>query len=40
MEIGLDQHAEVEELIDPQVWQLLDIHQDLQASRARRHKKK
>jgi release factor glutamine methyltransferase len=30
MEIGFDQHAAVEELIDPQVWQLLDIHKDLQ----------
>jgi release factor glutamine methyltransferase len=30
MEIGFDQHRAVEELIDPQVWQLLEIHQDLQ----------
>lgn len=30
MEIGFDQRAAVEELIAPQVWQLLDIHQDLQ----------
>jgi release factor glutamine methyltransferase len=30
MEIGFDQRAAVEELIDPQVWQLLEIHQDLQ----------
>lgn len=30
MEIGFDQHETVRQLIDPQVWQLLDIHQDLQ----------
>lgn len=30
MEIGFDQHAAVFELIDPQTWQLLDIHKDLQ----------
>ena len=30
MEIGFDQHEAVRELIDPQVWQLLDIHKDLQ----------
>jgi release factor glutamine methyltransferase len=30
MEIGFDQHAAVNELIDPQTWQLLDIHKDLQ----------
>jgi release factor glutamine methyltransferase len=30
MEIGFDQHAAVEELIDPQTWELLDIHHDLQ----------
>ena len=29
-EIGFDQHAAVSELVDPQVWELLDIHQDLQ----------
>jgi release factor glutamine methyltransferase len=29
-EIGFDQHARVEQLIDPSVWKLLDIHQDLQ----------
>ncbi|HYG79124.1 MAG TPA: peptide chain release factor N(5)-glutamine methyltransferase [Pyrinomonadaceae bacterium] len=30
MEIGFDQHEAVRELIDPRVWELLDIHQDLQ----------
>lgn len=30
MEIGYDQHEAVGELIDSQVWQLLDIHKDLQ----------
>ena len=30
MEIGFDQHAAVEAMIDPQVWQLLEIRQDLQ----------
>jgi release factor glutamine methyltransferase len=30
MEIGFDQHAAVRQLVDPQVWQLLDIHKDLQ----------
>jgi release factor glutamine methyltransferase len=30
MEIGFDQHAAVGEMIDPEVWQLLDIHKDLQ----------
>jgi release factor glutamine methyltransferase len=30
MEIGFDQHAAVEQLIDAEVWQLLDIHKDLQ----------
>jgi len=30
MEIGFDQHAAVEELIDRSVWRLLDIHRDLQ----------
>jgi release factor glutamine methyltransferase len=29
-EIGFDQHEAVGELIDGHVWQLLDIHQDLQ----------
>lgn len=29
-EIGFDQHARVEQLIDPGVWKLLDIHQDVQ----------
>jgi release factor glutamine methyltransferase len=29
-EIGFDQSAAVEQLIDPKSWQLLDIHQDLQ----------
>ncbi len=29
-EIGFDQHAAVATLIDPQDWELLDIHQDLQ----------
>ena len=29
-EIGFDQHAVVAALIDPQNWELLDIHQDLQ----------
>jgi len=29
-EIGFDQHAAVAALIDPQNWELLDIHQDLQ----------
>ncbi|HEX8707828.1 MAG TPA: peptide chain release factor N(5)-glutamine methyltransferase [Pyrinomonadaceae bacterium] len=30
MEIGFDQHEAVRRLIDGEVWQLLDIHQDLQ----------
>jgi release factor glutamine methyltransferase len=30
MEIGYDQHEAVGNLVDPQVWQLLDIHKDLQ----------
>jgi release factor glutamine methyltransferase len=30
MEIGFDQHAAVNDLIDPRVWLLLDIHRDLQ----------
>jgi release factor glutamine methyltransferase len=30
MEIGFDQHEAVERLVDPQAWQLLDIHKDLQ----------
>jgi release factor glutamine methyltransferase len=30
MEIGFDQHEAVRRLIDSQVWQLLDIHKDLQ----------
>ena len=30
MEIGYDQHEAVGELIDSQVWELLDIHKDLQ----------
>jgi release factor glutamine methyltransferase len=30
IEIGFDQHEAVRQLIDPQVWQLLDIHKDLQ----------
>jgi release factor glutamine methyltransferase len=30
MEIGVDQHEAVAALIDSQVWQLLDIHKDLQ----------
>jgi release factor glutamine methyltransferase len=30
MEIGFDQHEAVRELIDRQVWELLDIHLDLQ----------
>jgi release factor glutamine methyltransferase len=29
-EIGFDQHAAVAELIDLELWELLDIHQDLQ----------
>jgi release factor glutamine methyltransferase len=29
-EIGFDQHAAVAELIDSELWELLDIHQDLQ----------
>lgn len=29
-EIGFDQHAGVGELVDPRIWDLLDIHQDLQ----------
>ena len=29
-EIGFDQHAEVSELVDPGIWELLDIHHDLQ----------
>ena len=30
LEIGFDQHSAVRQLVDPQVWTLLDIHQDLQ----------
>jgi release factor glutamine methyltransferase len=30
MEIGFDQHEAVGNLIDSQVWELLDIHKDLQ----------
>lgn len=30
MEIGFDQHEAVGKLIDPQTWELLDIHPDLQ----------
>ncbi|MBD0325101.1 MAG: peptide chain release factor N(5)-glutamine methyltransferase [Pyrinomonadaceae bacterium] len=30
LEIGFDQHKSVAQLFDPQVWQLLDIHKDLQ----------
>jgi methylase of polypeptide subunit release factors len=30
MEIGFDQGAAVERLIDRRVWRLLDIHKDLQ----------
>ncbi|HJU56949.1 MAG TPA: peptide chain release factor N(5)-glutamine methyltransferase, partial [Pyrinomonadaceae bacterium] len=30
MEIGFDQHEAVKKLIDPRVWELLDIHEDLQ----------
>lgn len=30
LEIGFDQHEAVNQLIDPQVWRLLDIHKDLQ----------
>lgn len=30
MEIGFDQHAAVEDLIDPRAWELQDIHKDLQ----------
>ena len=30
MEIGFDQHEAVRELIDSRVWELLDIHKDLQ----------
>jgi release factor glutamine methyltransferase len=30
IEIGFDQHEAVGELIDPQIWQLLAIHKDLQ----------
>jgi release factor glutamine methyltransferase len=30
MEIGFDQHETVRTLIDPQIWELLDIHRDLQ----------
>jgi release factor glutamine methyltransferase len=30
MEIGFDQHEAVRKLIDTEVWQLLDIHKDLQ----------
>ena len=30
LEIGFDQHAAINELIDPRVWTLLDIHRDLQ----------
>ena len=29
-EIGFDQHAAVENLIDRGVWELVDIHQDIQ----------
>ncbi|HKP48254.1 MAG TPA: peptide chain release factor N(5)-glutamine methyltransferase [Pyrinomonadaceae bacterium] len=30
LEIGYDQHDAVRNLVDPAIWQLLDIHQDLQ----------
>src|SRR5215213_4111918 len=30
IEIGFDQHAAVERLVDPRVWRLLGIHKDLQ----------
>lgn len=30
IEIGYDQHAAVEQMIDAKIWQLLDIHKDLQ----------
>lgn len=30
LEIGFDQHEAVHSIINPQVWQLLDIHKDLQ----------
>nr|AIA16098.1 protein-(glutamine-N5) methyltransferase, release factor-specific [uncultured bacterium] len=30
IEIGFDQHEAVKKLIDPRVWELLDIHEDLQ----------
>ncbi|MBD0370437.1 MAG: peptide chain release factor N(5)-glutamine methyltransferase [Pyrinomonadaceae bacterium] len=30
LEIGFDQHKRVEKLIDPQTWELLNIHTDLQ----------
>jgi release factor glutamine methyltransferase len=30
LEIGFDQHEAIRQLIDAQVWQLLDIHKDLQ----------
>ncbi len=30
LEIGFDQHEAVRKLIDPRVWELLDIHKDLQ----------
>lgn len=30
LEIGFDQHEAVAHLFDPEVWQLLDIHKDLQ----------
>lgn len=30
MEIGFDQHEAVRQLVDPRIWTLLDIHQDLQ----------
>ena len=30
LEIGFDQHAAIEELIDEEIWELLDIHKDLQ----------
>ncbi len=30
MEIGFDQHEAIRNLIDPQVWELSDIHKDLQ----------
>jgi release factor glutamine methyltransferase len=30
LEIGFDQHEAIAELIDSKVWELLDIHKDLQ----------